>query len=96
MYHLANSGCTPKDSKQTFYHMERVIFKVMPCILGYSHSPYVWAYGGYHARVILSKKDAHLNTMERFYIHKEASFDNQLNDKHDDDIFDYCSWFDTW
>jgi len=41
------------------------------------------------------KKGAHLNTRERFYIHKEASFDNQLNDKHDD-IFDNCNWVDTW
>jgi len=24
----------------------------------------------------------HLNTMERFYVHKEASIDNRLNDKH--------------
>jgi len=31
--------------------------------------------------------------MERFYVNKEASFDNQLNDKHDDDN---CNWVDTW
>jgi len=28
------------------------------------------------------KKGTYLNTMERFYIHKEASSDNQLNDKY--------------
>jgi len=28
------------------------------------------------------KKGTHLNTMKIFYIHKEASFDNQLNYKH--------------
>ena len=28
------------------------------------------------------KKGPHLNIMERFYIHKEATSDNQLNDKH--------------
>jgi hypothetical protein len=28
------------------------------------------------------KKGPHLSTMERFYIHKEATSDNQLNDKH--------------
>jgi GIY-YIG catalytic domain. len=27
------------------------------------------------------KKSPHLNTIERFYIHKEAATDNQLNDK---------------
>jgi hypothetical protein len=27
------------------------------------------------------KKDPHLNTIERFYIHKEAASDNQLNGK---------------
>jgi len=41
------------------------------------------------------KKGARLNTMERFYIHKDASYDNQLNDKHDDDIFVNCNWVDT-
>jgi len=41
------------------------------------------------------KKGAHLNTMERFYIHKEASFYNQLNNKYDDDIFGKCNWVDT-
>jgi len=28
------------------------------------------------------KKGTHLNTMKIFYIHKGASFDNQLNYKH--------------
>jgi hypothetical protein len=28
------------------------------------------------------RKGPHLITMERFYIHKEATSDNQLNDKH--------------
>jgi hypothetical protein len=41
------------------------------------------------------KKGADLNTVERFYIHKEASFDNQLNNKHNDDIFDNFNWVDT-
>jgi hypothetical protein len=27
------------------------------------------------------KKGAHLNNTERFYVHKGASFDDQLNDK---------------
>jgi hypothetical protein len=27
-------------------------------------------------------KDAHLNTIEKFYVYKEASTDNHLNDKH--------------
>jgi hypothetical protein len=28
------------------------------------------------------RKSAHLNTLERFYIHKEAATDNHLNDEH--------------
>jgi hypothetical protein len=28
------------------------------------------------------RKGPHLNTMERFYIHKEATRDNHLNDDH--------------
>ena len=27
------------------------------------------------------KKGPHINNVERFYIHKEAAFENQLNDK---------------
>ena len=37
------------------------------------------------------KKGPHLNTMERFYVHKQAAADNQLNDKQNifpDRIFD--------
>jgi len=41
------------------------------------------------------KKGAHLNTMERFCMHKEASSDNQLNNKYVDDIFDNCNWVET-
>jgi hypothetical protein len=32
--------------------------------------------------VQLQKKGVHLNTIERFYIHKEAAANNHLNDDH--------------
>jgi hypothetical protein len=30
----------------------------------------------------IQKKGLHMNTVEKFYIHKEAAKDNHLNDEH--------------
>jgi hypothetical protein len=49
--------------------MELAIFKVIPFILGYSHSPYIRAYGGYHARVILLEKKVHISVLWKDFIY---------------------------